>query len=299
MVSLERRLLYACRDCYRIDGSGPFVPPSAGNNPLPYVEDAVAFLNLAQRLRNRFTPDFNIDAAFVGTMADGILVAFRGTLSPGLPLDGETAADWLNNFDAIPSPGPAEFGGTVHHGFRGSAVALWQSIAPEIRRRLDAGTTRRIHITGHSKGGALAILAAWLCRQEFGDLPIRVITFAAARCGDQDFANEFQGADNIVCDRYEYGWDIVPYLPLGTTPPPVLAFLNFHPRFERFMRGYVSVGNLTYRRRAENVFAALGRRIFSIFRGERQGWPVVIQDHSIGPGSGYEALVASLEQDQG
>jgi hypothetical protein len=296
MLSLARRALYACRDCYAIGQPGPFEPPSARNIPAPYVRDAVAVLHRADRLRNRFTPDFNIDAAFVGTMDDGILVAFRGTLPPALPVDAQTAADWLNNFDAIPCPGPAEFRGMIHEGFRGSGVALWAQILPEVERRLAGRTDVPLYIAGHSKGGALANLAAWLCLDRFAGVPIRVITFGAARCGDQAFANDFQASGDIVCDRYEYGWDVVPYLPLGGAPPPFLRFLDFHPALERFVRGYVPVGNLTYGGREGSLGTAIVRRLGALIHGERQTWPAVIADHLIGPGSGYESLVASVER---
>src|SRR5262249_52990758 len=82
----------------------------------------------------------------------------------------------------------------------------------EVNRQLQAaGPGARLLITGHSKGGALAPLAAlrlWAMNQT----PSRVITFAGPRVGDRAFADIYNNAQ-IVHTRYEFQDDIVPHVP--------------------------------------------------------------------------------------
>src|SRR5260370_4551898 len=56
----------------------------------------------------------NINACLVGTTEDGVILAFRGTISinkPGL----DTIFDWLNDLTVIPVSGP-DLPGLVHEG---------------------------------------------------------------------------------------------------------------------------------------------------------------------------------------
>jgi triacylglycerol lipase len=73
-----------------------------------------------------------------------------------------------------------------------------------------AGPGAQLLITGHSKGGALAILAAlrfWVKNQ----VPSRVVTFAAPRAGDRAFADVYNNA-RIIHTRYEFQDDLVPHM---------------------------------------------------------------------------------------
>src|SRR5207302_922825 len=75
----------------------------------------------------------NIDACLVGTTADGVVVAFRGTLpidQPGL----NTLLDWFNNFIVLPVPGSG-LPGHVHQGFLGSLENLWNPLFEEVKKQ--------------------------------------------------------------------------------------------------------------------------------------------------------------------
>ena len=153
-----------------------------------------------------------IDACLVGEIDDGLVVAFRGTL----PLDLHsipTLRDWLGDFQAEPIA-VAGFPGAVHSGFFSALSVLATGIVDELKRQQAGATAARpLFVTGHSKGGAVAALAAWSL-QRAGVKPARVVTFAGAKPGDADFraAYEAAGIDHV---RYEYNNDIVPHLPLS------------------------------------------------------------------------------------
>jgi fermentation-respiration switch protein FrsA (DUF1100 family) len=94
------------------------------------------------------------------------VIAFRGT-------DPESLADWLRDLDFWPTWRPQL--GTCHRGFITGA----EGVLPWIRQDM-AG--RRLVLTGHSLGGALAIsLAALLVAL---GIPVwSVVTFGAPRVG--------------------------------------------------------------------------------------------------------------------
>lgn len=105
------------------------------------------------------------DLAANVTRKDGeTIVAFRGTANP---------KGWLRDLDALPKSHPAL--GYCHHGFLNGAIKLLQAVDLSS----DKGS---ITLTGHSLGGALAII--------FGALRIignqrvdRLATFGAPRAG--------------------------------------------------------------------------------------------------------------------
>ena len=101
-----------------------------------------------------------------GEQASPIAVlVFRGTDGP---------VDWRTNLKTGPADWP--HGGVVHAGFRTALEDVW----PELETLLD----RRggpVFYTGHSLGGALAMLAA--SRRP----PLAVYTFGAPRVGDARF----------------------------------------------------------------------------------------------------------------
>src|SRR5437867_5475633 len=184
-----------------------------------------------------------IDAAVVGRNVDGVIVAFRGTLP--LTFDSGPAAfcqsllDWLNNVQAVQVPG---YGGMVHGGFADSLAGLWRDLEPKIRARVGAGT--RIYVTGHSKGGALADLAAIRLADDAQLPPTAVYTYAAPRAGNGAFADHYR--QRIAESwRVENRDDIVPHLPPGGALREVLARLD--PRLGDLAAfEYESVGTLQF-----------------------------------------------------
>lgn len=157
--------------------------------------------------------------AYVGENEASILIAFRGSQSP-TSLDG--VKDWLltnaRNFLVIPEGrigtdfAAAGVGARFHRGFLEALEEIWGSLYD----RVDAAFSqqeRPVWVTGHSLGGALALLCAWRMHQQF--IPIhQVCTFGAPMIGNQAaadaFAREFPGR----IYRYVDAGDLVPKLPM-------------------------------------------------------------------------------------
>jgi hypothetical protein len=231
--TLDGRLLCASYCAYTLtNGGGP------NGNQADAFSSGAAFLSAPATFVR------GVDAALVGTTADGVVLAFRGTLpinQPGI----DTIHDWFNDFDALPVPDP-NLPGRVHQGFLGSLNNLWDAVHQEVTQQLSAaGAGKPVLITGHSKGGGLAPLAAWRLKQE--DVSVQVTTFAAPRPGSSDFADAYH-TSRIAHTRYEYADDIVPHLPPIGLFSKVLRVLSARdPRFAKFSTfGYESVGTLQF-----------------------------------------------------
>ena len=130
-------------------------------------------------------------------------VAFRGT---------QTFEDWVGDFDAVFEPYKyLQNGGQVHMGFQSIYAALRNSVAAGIGAAM-AGCDDLL-ITGHSLGGALAVVAGPdVARNLTSPLVPELITFAGPAAGLADFSHFF---DLVIpsCYRVVNFWDIVPRLP--------------------------------------------------------------------------------------
>jgi len=114
--------------------------------------------------------------AIIATSATSLHLAFRGT--------EQDPIDWAKNAQFKPVPG--EMGGRVHKGFRLALDEVWDGIAPIVM-----GQPNPVLITGHSLGGALAVLAAARL-MEAGMKPAAVYTYGQPRVGKSDFAGAFE-----------------------------------------------------------------------------------------------------------
>lgn len=147
-----------------------------------------------------------------------VILALRGTLPP-LPYAGAdfiTLQDWLNDFSAVPdSQG-------FHRGFR----RAWQHIKANVEQgtaqaflhaALKGKAKKKFLVTGHSKGGAMTIIAAVeLSMPHGGPLPEPdgFYAFAAARPLTAEGAKPYVGQLTKLY-RLEYKDDVVPLVPPG------------------------------------------------------------------------------------
>lgn len=146
---------------------------------------------------------WNIDTqGYVAIDSRRILVVFRGT---------ESARDWRTNLRAVTDPGPW-LDTRVHEGFLDAFVAIAFHVGEIIGRRATAN--HEIWVTGHSLGGALAVLlTATLC--ESGKNVSGLYTFAAPRVGDPAFVKELDtNMQSASHWRVVNAGDLVPHLPL-------------------------------------------------------------------------------------
>jgi hypothetical protein len=288
--TLEGRLLCASGAAYAITGDEKTLAPDPQN---VYIAGA-GFVGPPTVLVGG---PREIDACLVGPIPDGLVVAFRGTL----PFDVHkipTLLDWLGDFEADPIAA-AGFPGFVHAGFFGALSVLSAGIADELKRQqAGAPAGRPVLVTGHSKGGAVAALAAWSLQAVAG-IPVKVVTFAAAKPGDAAFRASYQAA-GLDHTRYEYNNDIVPHL-----PPSEGGFLDVlsqlpgvGDRFEGLRRfDYQPVGTLRYidhtgRIVPDDPFLRAERDLNLALEVIRGHLPQIAMDHAIGCGSGYMSAVA-------
>ena len=184
--------------------------------------------------------------------------------------------------------------GQVHQGFFDALNELWPLMWPQIQNRLAASPGKPVYITGHSKGGAIAPLAAMLC-QAAGLAPY-VCTFAAARCGDQTFANGYDAAVTHSV-RYEFQDDIVPHLPPSDAFLATLKNIPFLAgALTGLTQGYVSVGTLYFINWQNQVVSDsplldLNRLTHLADLLLTLGAGTIINDHSVDPGGGYANAV--------
>jgi hypothetical protein len=237
-----------------------------------------------------------IDAALLGETAAEIIVAFRGTLPPQSPDTLQTILDWLNDCDAALVADP-QLPGMVHAGFLGAVNDLWPGLHPAVQTVSTANPRKPVFVTGHSKGGAMASIAALLLRRVLtASVPVMVTTFAAAKPEDPDFA---AGYDGIITHsvRYEFQDDIVPHV------PPSDQFITMFKSIpaiadtvKKLTPGFVPVGDLMFIDWSNTIvpdspvlrfhrFAHLAELMATL------GYRTIIDDHSIDVNSGYDRAI--------
>ena len=172
---------------------------------------------------------------FLNESAKKAVVAFRGTTSD----EGKSLADWMNNMKQILVQYSKDRpDNVIHEGYNNSIEGLRSvknkhsnSIEQLLNTWKAEGKATKIHITGHSKGGALAGLFAARISDVFGKENTHVVTFAAPKLGNEKFKEYY---DSLVGEhhRYENVYDLVPQLPLvnmGLGRARALAIKTFIP----------------------------------------------------------------------
>jgi len=283
---ITTRLLCAAQQAYEINVAGP--APDSPALPAPPPSSLVGWLRPPAA---QVAGDNQMNAVLVGETAAEIIVAYRGT-EPFDSLDHERMVmDWLTDLDD-PVVNAPNVPGSVHQGFSHDCNQLWSWVLAQVQAL--PAKTKPLYVTGHSKGGALANIAA--VKFVAAGLTPFVCTFEGARAGDQAFAD---GYAKLVLHstRYEYQDDIVPHL------PPDLGFITAFRRvpaltslLSTFVPTYVAVGDLRFVNWQGQIVPdnpALESLRFShlINLMTMGGWDKIIDDHSIGPGSGAAAAI--------
>lgn len=233
-TSVECRLLCASVCAYGVQDDGTVAKGQPYFDAAQFQQPPTAFVAGTDA----------IDACLVATTVDGVIVAFRGTLPPSSPDHEQTIRDWINDLNAELIQ-PTGMPGRVHEGFWNAVDSLWQPVLAEVQRQLDQGGAGcKLFMTGHSKGGAMANLAAMRFKIERGVAPV-VRTFAAAHPGNEDFAAAY--GNFIDSTRYEYADDIVPHMPPSLAFRQMFAAVPFaQPYVHRLDLDYSSVGALQF-----------------------------------------------------
>lgn len=169
--------------------------------------------------------------------------------------------DWGNDFRAM-AVADSEFHikGKLHEGFYNSVKNLWiepsckknlKSLVLELKLAKEKGM--KIYFTGHSKGGALAQIAAvMVANADKTAKPDAIYTFGSPRFANKEFSKFYESQFKKSSWRFEYRNDIIPHLPLAA---PLLEqktseLLNqFNIKLFKnlgLQDSYTSVGNLVY-----------------------------------------------------
>ena len=286
--SLPCRLLCASNCAYAAIAGEAELDPNAA---VPYyagagfLEPPAAFL----------AGDDQFNACLVGRIAEGVVVAYRGTLPPDGTFTLAKLLDWVNDLNVEPEQ-EDDLPGRVHSGFLGSVESLWDAVRAEVERHLQRAPADAILVvTGHSKGGGMAPLAArrFVAKKIVDAEHIKVVTFAAPKAGDAAFAADYNATIRDHA-RYEFAEDIVPHLPPSASFRTMFSALTFFkgrlaglPTFD-----YERVGSLLYIDRALEIdpeddrrLPDRRRRIISlILSGHVQQ---IIDDHRSACGFGY------------
>jgi triacylglycerol lipase len=149
---------------------------------------------------------------FLAQLDGAIAIVFRGT---------DSIANWIDDAEILPLPFRDK--GAVHSGFLDSLQSVWPTISATLGRWKGGGRT--LWITGHSLGGALALLAAATLRFPAGNgaaVPTGVAgtyTFGQPRVGTRDFAQACDADFGDFYFRFVNNADIVPRI-----PPRVLGY---------------------------------------------------------------------------
>jgi triacylglycerol lipase len=126
-------------------------------------------------------------------------VTFAGS-DPGKP------EDWVTDFEATPAPD------SLHRGFKEAVETVWPTIRTAIAHR--TAPAQPLFFTGHSLGGALAILAASRAPLEPNVQKVAAYTFGSPRTGGEAFFNDYSPRLGDFTFRLIHGADIVPTVPL-------------------------------------------------------------------------------------
>ena len=147
-------------------------------------------------------------AGIQGYIANGnsfTVLAFRGS-------DHGEIDDWIGNADFDLVYDPNVRGGQVHSGFQRAAASIWTEVDALVAEHRHPD--QKLLLTGHSLGGALAVLtAARFASEQRSDEIDGIFTFGQPRVGDGDFARRFDRKFKDRTFRYVNRFDLVTRLP--------------------------------------------------------------------------------------
>ncbi|MCP4373511.1 MAG: lipase family protein [Deltaproteobacteria bacterium] len=136
---------------------------------------------------------------FVARYSDIAFIVFRGTT--------KSVDEWLNNLDFRLIM--TEYGG-IHKGFAESLDSISNYHLSQIIKLFDK--PYKIHIAGHSRGGALATLTAAVLMKN-NIKPSGIYTYGSPKVGDKTFADWYDSRLKEVTIRVVNRNDPIPHLP--------------------------------------------------------------------------------------
>jgi triacylglycerol lipase len=183
---------------------------------------------------------------FIIESHDTIVIAFRGTTS---------TADTISDLIAIQIPYPwVPNGGKTHCGFTEIYATARQQILTALSK---CSNNKKLLITGHSLGGALAVLCALDLAYNTKFKTPSVYTYGAPRVGDPTFAAAYN-RKIAINHRLAIESDLIPLI-----PPPIYktprskVFLYLHVKGGMYLH-YIS-NSLSKNHALINYFTVLAK----------------------------------------
>ncbi|KAJ2913347.1 hypothetical protein MD484_g7063, partial [Candolleomyces efflorescens] len=99
----------------------------------------------------------------------------------------------------------------THDGFGDAHAASASAVLAAVRTGLSKYNTKKVALTGHSLGGAIAIIATAHLSVQIPGVQLRTITYGSPRVGNQAFV-DFVNARSVM-NRINNKDDLVPILP--------------------------------------------------------------------------------------
>jgi len=166
---------------------------------------------------------FNLTQApgYIGYSAsrNAIIVSFRGS---------SNIQNWIENFNFEKVPYLFCLRCEVHAGFFSDYAAVEPTVNNKVQNLLNKYPTARVVTTGHSLGGALAMIAGMELKRVFYNIDVEIHHFGAPRIGNPNLARHINNRiPNIY--RVVHHKDIVPHL-----PPDLPEFDYHHSAYEIF-----------------------------------------------------------------
>jgi triacylglycerol lipase len=168
-----------------------------------------------------------------------VVLCFRGT-------EPDEFSDITADLNAIPDK--AQSGGFVHNGFQEELNKIWDEVEVLVDKQLKE---KKLYITGHSLGGAMATVAASRLRFKVAGL----FTFGSPRVGTRKFVKSF---DFVRHYRHVNNNDIVTKVPM--------AIMGYrHHGTLRYINHYGNIRKMTYWQRLKDAWrgrwAAFKKRV--------------------------------------
>ena len=198
---------------------------------------------------------------FVASNDRFAIVAFRGSearLREGDKDPRHVIADWLADLDFLPEPW--DHGGNVHRGFKNALQEVWPELEGHIAKLQK--NNRKIWMTGHSLGAALATLAA----DRYGNIQ-GIYTYGSPRVGDQEFKDDF----NVNAYRFANNSDIV------TKVPPANMYCHVGELKYIDNDGTIHDNTNRWSRWADEIEGKF-KNVFNAFGKTRRGFTEVLLD---------------------